>query len=82
MSYTAKQWRAINWLVKRDELKPQLSAFPMIRMLKPDGSIPMIRMLKPDGSIFEENITTIVSWHDNFMVQERRARAKRSKEAA
>jgi len=64
MSDTAKQWRAINWLIERDDLSPQLSAYPRVRFKR------------PDGTTFEEHITDIVAWYDNYLEQEKRARAK------
>lgn len=60
MSYTAKQWRAINWIVKREKLVPQLSAWPNVQFLR------------QDGTILEERISTIVDWYDNARAIEKR----------
>lgn len=60
MSYTAYQWKVIAWSTKRYELKLQLSAFPNIRGVK------------PDGTVFEESIITLTAWYKNYQAQERR----------
>lgn len=67
MSYTAKQWRAINWIVKRDKLVPQISAWPRVRFKR------------PDGTILEEFITDIVAWYDNHLEQQKRVKREASK---
>jgi hypothetical protein len=64
MSYTAKQWRAINWIVKRDSLRPAISAWPKVRLQR------------PDGTVLEETITTIVDWYDQARKREAKAKAQ------
>lgn len=68
MSYTSKQWKAINWIVKRDNLKPQISAWPLVRFTR------------PDGTVLEESITTIADWYDNAKAQQKRANQQARKE--
>lgn len=39
MSYTPKQWRAIAWYSKRDNITPQLSAWPNVSFKDPEGLV-------------------------------------------
>lgn len=38
MAYSPKQYRAIAWWANQVNGKPQIGAYPMVRMLMPDGT--------------------------------------------
>lgn len=40
MSYTAKQWRAISHYLKKNNLRPELSAFPVVRFTNKETGEP------------------------------------------
>ncbi len=37
MGFTAKQYKAIKWYAEKEELRPQLSAYPTVYFLNKDG---------------------------------------------
>jgi hypothetical protein len=52
MSYSPKQWRAINHYLTKNDLKPELSLFPVIRATN-----------KKTGEIVEMHISNIEDFH-------------------
>jgi hypothetical protein len=70
MSYTPKHWRVIAWYAKREKVTPQLSAKPMIRFKR------------QDGSFFEEDIGHLTDWYNQDLEQQTRERAKKRREEA
>jgi hypothetical protein len=70
VSYTPKQWRVIAWYAKREGVTPQLSAKPMIRFKR------------KDGSFFEEDLSNLTDWYDQNLEQQARERARKRREEA
>jgi hypothetical protein len=73
MSYSPKQWRAINHYLKKNSLIPQISAFPFVRYTNRDTKEPG-----------EEHITNIELLYDadrEKAKREAREEAKQTKRA-
>lgn len=74
MSYSAKQWRAINHFLKKNNARPELSAFPMLRYTD-----------KATGKSAEMHITNIEDFYDADRARDKQAareEAKANKKAA
>lgn len=64
MAYSPKDLRAINWYAKREDLRVQLSQWPLIRFVRTDG--------KPA----QQSIVHIRDWYDSHLKEERRAKRR------
>lgn len=68
MSYSAKQWRVIRWYSKRNDLRPQLSAWPNVRFLT------------KDDKYVEHHIASLTDQYDAHLKQGSMARSRARKQ--
>lgn len=60
MAYSPKDLRAINWYAKREDLRVQLSQWPLIRFVR------------LDGTPVQQNIVHIRDWYNAHLKEQRR----------